>query len=555
MNNKKFLNLFLMYSGRSVCWVLLATCFIGMMWSTCPAQAQLEDRYKVQWRDHTFYTNKVLPVTPEALTIRAYPETQPGYYFVQFTGPITKAMKTQVSEANGTLLNYVPNNAYIVRMDQATRDRVAALPVAQWIGIYQPGMRISKKLKERTALPKPEHLAPSHELRFEEKEPPAARADARFTLSILVFKGAEMEKIKEEVLTYGGQVLYAEEGKRWSKLRVVVPPDKISELARINGVMWIEEFTPYQLHNDMGRGVMDVATVWTAHGLQGNGQIIAVADTGLDSGVNDATMHDDIEGRITNLFSWPVQNTNYCVSPGVCLPISVGADDGASDLDSGHGTHTTGSVLGNGTLSGGTFSGVAPQASLVFQALEQFVDLPLIGGSNYDGYTLTGGIPANLNDLFQQAYDAGARIHSNSWGRPVDGEYTDNSLEVDEFIWDHPDMLILYSAGNSGVDGDENSVVNTGSLGAPGTAKNALTVGASENNRGAIPLTWSWRYGVTINADHISNNTSGMAAFSSRGPANSHTGPADDDHEIPALAFPTQSVVYGPGRVAFDEIA
>ena len=514
---------------------------------------QQEDAYKIQWRDYTFYTNQPLPVMKEEMTIRAYQPMESGYYFVQFAGPITKAMKQQVTEANGTLLNYVPNNAYIVTMDQATRDRVAKLPVVQWVGIYQPGMRLSRKLQERIALPKREPKAPSHELRLEEKEPPAVPTVSDITLTILVFKGAELEKIKEAVLAGGGQVLYAEEGKRRSKLRVVVPPDKVFGLARVNGIMWIEEFTPYRLHNDMGRGVMDLTPVWTAHGLQGNGQIIAVADSGIDSGVNDATMHDDIEGRITNLFSWPVQNSNYCVPPGVCLPINVGADDGASDLDSGHGTHTTGSVLGNGTLSGGTYSGVAPQASLVFQALEQFVDLPLIGGSNYDGYTL-GGIPANLNDLFQQAYDAGARIHSNSWGAPVGGEYTDNSQEVDEFVWDHPDMLILYSAGNAGSDGDTNSVVDTGSLGAPGTAKNALTVGASENNRGAIPLTWSWNYGANINADRIANNTSGMAAFSSRGPANSDTGSPADDRVKPDLVAPGTMVVSTRSQFTADTV-
>ena len=32
-----------------------------------------------------------------------------------------------------------------------------------------------------------------------------------------------------------------------------------------------------------------------------------------------------------------------------------------------------------------------------------------------NGYYLIG-IPADLRDLFQQAYAAGARVHSNSWG-------------------------------------------------------------------------------------------------------------------------------------------
>lgn len=88
-----------------------------------------------------------------------------------------------------------------------------------------------------------------------------------------------------------------------------------------------------------------------------------------------------------------------------------------------------------------------------------------------------------LGQLFEQAYEAGARIHTNSWGAPTLGEYTENARAADDFMWRHPDTLILFPAGNEGVDEDRGGVIDPDSVGSPGTAKNCLTVGASENDR------------------------------------------------------------------------
>src|SRR5207344_2534780 len=95
------------------------------------------------------------------------------------------------------------------------------------------------------------------------------------------------------------------------------------------------------------------------------------------------------------------------------------------------------------------------------------------------------GLPDDLGALLDQAYRAGARIHTNSWGNSspeLAGLYSERATVVDEFVWTHPDMLVLFSAGNEGVDKDAGGVIDTDSVGPPGTAKNCLTVGASENN-------------------------------------------------------------------------
>lgn len=512
--------------------VLLTVLVLGLFVLTiCPLQAQQQDRYKVQWRDYTFYTDKEMITMPGELTLEAYPDSvEEGYYFVQFAAQITQQDKEEFYATGGDLHNYVPNNTYIAKMTVEEKALVEALPGVQWVGIFQPAMKLSERLTRRVRGEEIEPRVRPYPLEFGKPDTLLEIVEyPPLHLTILIFKGEDLERISEAVSRLGGVILSAKQGKYRSKLRITCPTDKVYDLAMINGIIWIEEFTFPELHNDIARGVMRVTQEWNNHALKGNGQIIGIGDTGLDSGVDDASMHDDIEGRIANIFSWAVQ-------PGYGA-LNSNADDGANDLDSGHGTYVSGSVLGNGKMSGGTFSGVAPDASLIFQAVEQFTDWPAVFNAPRDGYYLTG-IPDDLNDLFQQAYDAGARIHTNSWGGNEPGAYSDNSEEVDEFVWDHPDMLILFSAGNAGVNYDGNNIVDLGSVNPPGTAKNCLTVGASENTRLAVSNTWSSHYGSVIDNDPQANNASGMAAFSSRGPANANTASSADDRIKPDLVAP-----------------
>jgi subtilisin family serine protease len=265
-------------------------------------------------------------------------------------------------------------------------------------------------------------------------------------------------------------------------------------------------------------------------GLYGQGQIVAIADTGLDTG-DAGTLSADFAGRLVEAFA-------------------LGRPGDWSDPQ-GHGTHVAGSVLGSGALSGsdaashaytGSFAGMAPEARFVFQSM-----LDAEGG--------LGGIPDDLQTLFQQAYDAGARVHTNSWGanlfiKPLarfltSGRYTPEAAQVDRYVWEHPDLVVLFAAGNDGVDlfspsdgGFEmpvpDGVVDPSSLASPGTAKNVITVGASENIRsqgGHAQETWgtegdllsaflgSGYAAEPLASDLPSDHAEGMAAFSGRGPA------------------------------------
>jgi subtilisin family serine protease len=171
-----------------------------------------------------------------------------------------------------------------------------------------------------------------------------------------------------------------------------------------------------------------------------------------------------------------------------------------------------------------------------------------------------GGLPTDLHDLFLPPYlDDGARVHTNSWGSVAEGAYTANASEVDDFVNTHRDLLICFAAGNDGKDLNGSGIVSPGSVGSPATAKNCITVGASENNRPdfGIPSPrgpidqygegWPEDFPVRpISIDKLADNPEGMAAFSSRGPAVNH-------RVRPDVVAPGTAIVSTRSRVATGE--
>jgi hypothetical protein len=258
-------------------------------------------------------------------------------------------------------------------------------------------------------------------------------------------------------------------------------------------------------------------------GLSGKGETIAVCDTGLDTG--DAnSIHADFGGRVASIKSYPMTGD---VSPFVTNP---GGDDGPADLDSGHGTHTSGSVLGSGTSSAALpgvnspIRGLAYAAKLVFQAVEQECKWKDPADFQRFGRYLLVGIPADLTTLFADAYAKGARIHSNSWGGGDPGSYDDQCRALDQFVCEHKDFCVVAASGNDGTDSDGDGRINPMSVSSPATAKNCITVGACENRRPTFDGEtygewWPTDFPVApFKADPMADNPNKIVAFSSRGP-------------------------------------
>ncbi len=315
--------------------------------------------------------------------------------------------------------------------------------------------------------------------------------------------------------------------------------ESFENIAQLTGLQSLEEETIPRLFNEQARYIIAEKVITsnpdpqtTDLDLTGQGEKIAIADTGLDTG-DIETIHPDFKDRVEFLGSYPIVPTTLLREEYIS---NFGHQDPPIDQHSGHGTHVSGSALGDGTFAEELGisvkpTGMATKAKLIFQALEQMPQWNLQGILWYintygEMPPKSGlyGIPLNLKDLFQEAYDQGARIHSNSWGRSNFGEYDRRAFQLDQFVWQHKDFLVVVAAGNDGEQNSSTMGIDPGSVNSPGTAKNCLTVGASENQRHAQ---FSDTYGQwwpdqfpydPIKSDKMADCIDDIAAFSSRGP-------------------------------------
>ncbi|KYH34434.1 serine protease AprX [Clostridium tepidiprofundi DSM 19306] len=365
-------------------------------------------------------------------------------YIVAFNGPIKEYMKEGAKKTGAELIEYVPDFSFLARISPENVFDILQLPYVENVIMYMPEFKINSFFKDSSG---------------------NIKKDQEGIVKIATVGNSSI--LDDYIENFGGKKLNSYKNEVIIRLNF----NKLEDFARLNSVKYIEPVVEHVLYNDKAKDYMGVNDIWNL-GYDGSGQVIGICDTGLDTGVNDNSMHLDFQGRIDEIYALG-RNT---------------ADD-----PHGHGTHVAGSAAGNGARSNGQFKGIAPKAHIVFQSV-----LDSNGG--------LGGLPSDLNNLFEQARQAGARIHTNSWGAPVNGQYNAEARDVDEFVWNNNDMIILFAAGNEG-DGDNGSTVYN-SISSPGTSKNCITVGASENYRPNMPQT---RWG------NVGDNVDEIAAFSSRG--------------------------------------
>ncbi|WP_442817966.1 S8 family peptidase [Streptomyces sp. NBC_01224] len=171
---------------------------------------------------------------------------------------------------------------------------------------------------------------------------------------------------------------------------------------------------------------------WKA-GYTGKGVKIAVLDTGVDA------THPDLKGQI-------LETKNFSTSSDTKDRV-------------GHGTHVSSIAAGTGAKSGGKFKGVAPDAKLIEgKVLDD------------DGFGDDSGILAGM----EWAVSQGADIINLSLGGGDTPEIDPLEAAVNKLSADKG-VLFAIAAGNEGEAG-------AGTVGSPGSADAALTVGAVDDN-------------------------------------------------------------------------
>lgn len=427
---------------------------------------------------------------------------EPLYAIVQFQSAQLKQDR-EALRANGIeFLGYVPNNAYYVRLNGQSLASVRGSAGVRWAGTVDPALKLDANLWQ---------AARANSV--------ARQADGQYELILRAFDGVSSAAIAQRVRAQvpGAEVtMRSERVEAAPYVRVKVDAASLDALIQaataIDGVYHVAPWIPTETTNAAGiaalqgnitgncagsgpicTGPTPVGLTHTPmfdHGITGSGQIVAVADSGTTPNAAWFTTLDKGAG--------PHQEITFAQNPppmppalGTLYPdnkiIGYWTQPGGPidyDFTSGHGTHTTGTVVGDtaGTFGAASYlpstpylanhdlaDGMAPNAQLLMQ--------------DAGPASATSIIIQDFEGTLKQAYDAGARVHNNSWGAKTGGQYSDNDQNLDRVTFDNEGLLVVVSAGN-----DVSGAMATGS---PGNAKNALTVGALGHGGSLVKASYS----------------------------------------------------------------
>jgi hypothetical protein len=386
------------------------------------------------------------------------------------------------------VIGYVPNNAYLLMLDQSQQTAVLATAGLRYFGPWHAEYKISAVVRD------------------------AALAKQDISLEVIGFAGASVDALKAAVpiARMPTNTTAFRQSARLSRMRLPVRGADLGELVQRLAlhpeVAWIDQFELPRANNVDAVGPIQsglpsapvggvpsaiAASIW-ARGLLGTGQVIAVVDSGLDR--NQAFFNRYIKNGVLNTEVTNASDTTPPI-PGPVFPqrkvFGYFNMPGATAYDDDricpggapsafHGTHTSGTAVGDsGTAATATAAnynngdGMAPNAQILFQDI----------GNDATG-CLTGETGV---DQFIQARNAGAMISSNSYGAPFVSSpyYNVRDAEVDTALWQTQDLLIAFSAGNFGQ--------GAMTIDHPAHAKHALTVGALEHGEATQVAAYSSR--------------------------------------------------------------
>jgi len=440
-----------------------------------PIQSQITPIEPTNRLEYRAWSGPAEPVSENELS--AMPD---GYYLIGLIGPVDAAWRQALEQTGISVLDAARPYAFVVRargdqLVQASRLTTSfGFPLVQAVREVPLEARVDPELlrlargelrRDQVAglMLSPAGLAVVRVTAYPDRDPARIAEQVR----------AIAEAADDALGRLAGQAAQGQE------VFVVDGPEILSILERVPGVAYVETVHQRERHNNLSAKdyILNVVPAWSA-GYNGSGVTVLHNDSGVD------LSHPDF--------------------PAGTVVATIGF---MSNTDNGHGTHTAGSVAGRGILgysptnTSGCGDVTPPLASVRGMAW----GARLAVNNLFDG-GLTGEA-----SMMQWGYQRGARISTNSWGYRTLYTYSSQAVSVDSATRDadgsqagNQEMLMVFSAGN---DGPSASTVTS-----PGLAKNAITVGATQNDRCGSYIC------CTPNINTITN-------FSSRGPSQGRVKP------------------------------
>ncbi len=355
------------------------------------------------------------------------------------------SQRSALAAAGVTLLDYLPDRAFFASVPAGLGQADCQAAGVRWLGAVYTEDKLAPRLNAGDVGPWALHPDGTADLRvklFADAAPAAARA--------------ALESV--------GATVQDQSASGW--FTISLPTTRIRDVARLDGVRWIEEVPPpaCALVDNVRTNTQAELAQEPPYGLSGAGVSVGVWDIGLVD-----KSHADFAGRIL------IMDTNSAqgVQP--------------------HATHVAGIVGGSGSLSaslGGypfQWRGLAPGARLI----------------SWDNVNEIAECNAAINSL-------GVTVSQNSWGVSINGFYGNCSVFGD-YSYDAPSydavingslyggrMNVVFAAGNArnptqlGNPGYGCNLGPYGTVGPPATAKDAIAVGAINSNDNSMTYFSSW---------------------------------------------------------------
>jgi serine protease AprX len=433
-----------------------------------------------------------------------------AFWIVHFPAPVDKAWMQELSIAGADQIQTLEASAGVFRMTPAIAETVRAFVFVDSVALFHPAYIVGLDLAGVE-----EPFTAETLVNLSVTLPPAS---SEGNLQVRVFDGLNEEDIRAALEAAGATIVNGVP----SGFLLQVAPEAASRVLSVPGLYAASAPSRKRVTNHNAgvilgvNQVRDIGTVNFLVNLDGQGEIGGIVDSGFDVG-NLAGAVAPLTGAMTPFHPDLVNNMRLLRNSATPQNAALAVPD-----NDPHGTHVAGIVAGDGTSSPvatpGLTRGMAPRAAIVGLA-------PL---------------PNDPTIAFTFAADNGARSINNSWETTVvvgfnNSRYTTtDALPVDRWCFDHPDVLILFAAGNDESDtaGGGNGVLDARTLGPEATGKNVLTVGASENLRNDGGFRDSYRafFGPRYNnaafnvsaggaagAFSMSDNANEIALFSDRG--------------------------------------
>lgn len=409
---------------------------------------------------------------------------------VQFDGPIKDEWYQSLETTGAHIVTYAPNNAYVVVVKDESYAALEQLRDKHYVlGIsdYEPAFKL-----------RPELRAP--ELRY----------DQLYDVVVQVIADEEGDAFASELALRALSVL-AEPQRVLEYLNVTLRLDgaNVTELARDARVFAVEPKLEARLYDEAQGQIMAGALNGAGTQPTGPGYLAWLASRGFpgqvpfdfsvdvhDDGVDRGSTTDvNVEFRVGGTSGGASRvafNNNY-------------SGDALADGRAGHGNINASIIGGYNDLTGSAY-----EDSSGYQYGLGIAPWVRIGNSKVFSNSGAGVFNQPTLTRMGNAYNAGARISSNSWGYTTGNNYNADTQAHDTAVRDavsgtagNQELAIVFAAGNAG------SAANT--VRPPGTGKNVLTVGASENFR----QTGTDGCGI---ANTGANSAMDIISFSSRGP-------------------------------------